>query len=247
MSEEAKNEGFGKVLGYTSDAFAEKLQYALELLADANSRSEEYNGKRYTTVADRVMCFRKAFGPLASICTDVDVRDPSVVRANCSISFRLPDGGVFLVAEGHAEEWRDSSEVNMTSALENAETSAIGRALANLGLHGGEFATAEEVLAAKRELEQLKNRESTQFLKPEEVTDAVAAINACKNYDELSTVYLKLSPALKVATLAMKDSKLRLLNAAATGSDSAKDASPEAPSEQQSASRRRRAPSSGDA
>ena len=34
--------------------------------------------------------------------------------------------------------------VNKTSALENCETSAIGRALANLGIHGGEFASAFE-------------------------------------------------------------------------------------------------------
>lgn len=35
--------------------------------------------------------------------------------------------------------------VNKTSALENCETSAIGRALASLGLHGGEFASSFEV------------------------------------------------------------------------------------------------------
>lgn len=41
---------------------------------------------------------------------------------------------VFPAATGYAEEIVGSSPVNKTSALENAETSAIGRALANLGL-----------------------------------------------------------------------------------------------------------------
>jgi hypothetical protein len=39
-------------------------------------------------------------------------------------------------------------KINMTSALEVAETSAIGRALANLGLMGGEYASSNEVFDA---------------------------------------------------------------------------------------------------
>ena len=38
-----------------------------------------------------------------------------------------------LIASGYAEELVGSSKVNTTSALENCETSAIGRALANAG------------------------------------------------------------------------------------------------------------------
>ena len=250
MSEEstaskADGEVFGKVFGHDFDIFESRLQYAIELLEQANAQAEEFNGRRYTTVANRVMCFRKAFGPLAAITTDVQHCDDNVVRASCTIALRLQDGSIFVAATGHAEEWRESSEVNMTSALENAETSAIGRALGSLGLHGGEFATAEEVLAARRELEELKSRESTQFLSAEEIQDASKKISACKTYDELSETYLKFSPALKVATVAMKDAKLRSLNDRQSGSAPEKDDSPPAPSAQPSASPRRRAPSSG--
>ena len=42
-----------------------------------------------------------------------------------------------------------SSFINRTSALENAETSALGRALAAFGLHGTEFASADELINAK--------------------------------------------------------------------------------------------------
>jgi hypothetical protein len=50
-----------------------------------------------------------------------------------------------LIATGHAEEYRKSSQINGTSALENCETSAIGRALAVAGFGGTEFASANEV------------------------------------------------------------------------------------------------------
>ena len=49
---------------------------------------------------------------------------------------------------GHAVEVYNSSMINKTSALENCETSAIGRALASAGLGGTEFASADEVTNA---------------------------------------------------------------------------------------------------
>ena len=61
---------------------------------------------------------------------------------------RREDGTV--IATGYAEEIRGSSNVNRTSAIENCETSAWGRALACLGLHGGQIASANELTAAKR-------------------------------------------------------------------------------------------------
>ena len=49
------------------------------------------------------------------------------------------------IATGLAVEVRGSSQINKTSALENCETSAIGRALAAFGLGGSEYASANEV------------------------------------------------------------------------------------------------------
>lgn len=50
-----------------------------------------------------------------------------------------------IYGSGLAEEYRNDGNVNATSAVENAESSAIGRALASLGLHGGEYPTADEM------------------------------------------------------------------------------------------------------
>ena len=49
------------------------------------------------------------------------------------------------VFTGHAYEEIGSSQVNQNSALENGETSAIGRALASAGYAGSEFASADEM------------------------------------------------------------------------------------------------------
>ena len=56
--------------------------------------------------------------------------------------------GERILSTGYAEEVRGSSNINQTSALENAETSAVGRALAFFGYAGTEIASADEVAAA---------------------------------------------------------------------------------------------------
>lgn len=62
-----------------------------------------------------------------------------------------PEGVVTVVADGHAEEIVGSTNVNKTSALENCETSAIGRALANYGYAPkGARPSREEMVKASR-------------------------------------------------------------------------------------------------
>lgn len=105
------------------------------------------HGKEYNTVASRVAQFRANGMYVAwTIATEILFRDSEVVVMKASIS----DDKGRLIATGHAEEVRASSTINKTSALENAETSAIGRALAALGLAGTEFASADEVANAIR-------------------------------------------------------------------------------------------------
>lgn len=47
--------------------------------------------------------------------------------------------GELLIATGYAEEVRGQGNVNRTSHVENCETSAIGRALANAGMAGSDM------------------------------------------------------------------------------------------------------------
>ena len=103
----------------------------------------DIRGKQYQTVALRVQMFRERH-PTWALVTEVMERDEKCVVVRASIS----DDTGRVLATGHAEEYRASSSINKTSALENAETSAIGRALAGLGLGGTEFASADEVAHA---------------------------------------------------------------------------------------------------
>ena len=101
------------------------------------------HNKEYTTVAERVDTFRKEH-PDWSIQSDIHSLDKETVVIKSSI---FNEKGR-LISTGIAEENRNASKINRTSAVENCETSAIGRALAFLGLGGTEIASADEVAAA---------------------------------------------------------------------------------------------------
>lgn len=103
----------------------------------------QIHGKEYLTVAYRVGAFKKDF-PQYSIETEIVTRDSDWVVMKATI--KNEQGRV--MATGHSEEYREGSTINKTSALENSETSAIGRALAAFGLGGTEFASADEVAHA---------------------------------------------------------------------------------------------------
>lgn len=119
---------------------------------------ETRTGKRaYETVAERVKKFRTTF-PVDSgwqLLTEIDF--PSGDTVLCRAKIIDPEGR--LVATGTAEETRGSSFINKTSAVENAETSAIGRALFAAGFGGGEFCSADELMTAMKRQEDLISAE----------------------------------------------------------------------------------------
>lgn len=108
-----------------------------------NNGKVNIHGKEYETVASRIHRFRAAH-PDWQIYTDIVTADQERVVMRCDIC----DNTGTHIATGHAEEVRASSQINRTSALENCETSAIGRALAGAGFGGTEYASADEVIQA---------------------------------------------------------------------------------------------------
>ena len=101
----------------------------------------ELKGKQYLQVVDRVNLFRYHYGMAYTIDTEILADDGTRVLMVASIK----DNDGRVVGRGYAEEIRNAGPVNRTSAVENCETSAIGRALANIGLAGNEYASAFEM------------------------------------------------------------------------------------------------------
>ena len=80
-------------------------------------------------VNERVKAFRDNFPGYALLSEIVKLTDDTVV-----IKASILDSEQRLIATGYAQEDRTSSQINSTSYVENCETSAWGRALANLGI-----------------------------------------------------------------------------------------------------------------
>lgn len=71
--------------------------------------------------------------------------------------------GTTLVATGWAEEIVGNSPVNKTSALENCETSAIGRALANFGYQGKNPSATRPTRNEMEKVERVRQAEQEQI------------------------------------------------------------------------------------
>jgi hypothetical protein len=99
----------------------------------------DFKGKEYLTVAVRHNHLLKYF-PESRIEEEIVFQDDKKVICKTVLYI-----GETPYSTGHAEEKRDSSFINKTSALENAATSSLGRCLASFGLHGTEFASADEI------------------------------------------------------------------------------------------------------
>ena len=112
----------------------------------------QIHGKDYQTVALRVSKLRDDH-PDWTISTDILSNADTVLIKACIL-----DENGRLIGSGHAEEIRGSTNINKTSAVENCETSAIGRALAASGYGGTEYASANE-------MEKMKEYISTEQVK----------------------------------------------------------------------------------
>ena len=108
---------------------------------------EKIHNKEYHTVAERIHLlngFLQKQEKEYSLNTELISWENGVVIMKATLT--IINGESVSTYTGHAYEKEDSSQINKTSALENCETSAIGRALSAAGYGGGnEYASANEV------------------------------------------------------------------------------------------------------
>jgi hypothetical protein len=123
-------------------------------------KTTNIRGKQYVEVNERIKFFRQEEQyknwTLMSEFTALDAE-----QAVCKATIADENGRV--IATGHAHEERGSSNINKTSYVENCETSAVGRALALLGIGiDTSIASANEVQDA------IAKQDSTQEAAPVE-------------------------------------------------------------------------------
>ena len=108
-----------------------------------NGSTIKIHNNDYATVALRIGILRRNLGTAATISSTLEYQDEKkvIVKAQVFIDDKL-------VSTGLAEELRAASRINQNSALENAETSAVGRALAFCAFISDGIASAEEVSTA---------------------------------------------------------------------------------------------------
>ncbi len=163
-----------------------------------------FNLADYETVEERIKRFY-AENPDGRIVTEnlTSVADRSVatwvVRAEVYLSAgdqanNLPK------ASGLAFEIDGGNGANQTSALENAETSAIGRALANAGYSGNKRASREEMEKVARADEVAQILGATR--------DWLADAKAMTDVDKLRMLYMEAKAAGQPASVLREIEKL---------------------------------------
>ncbi len=131
-------------------------------MANYKFKTTNIRGKQYVEVNERIKYLRQEpkfekYG----IRTEFPLIDSDQCLCCASI---INDCGE-VVAQGHAHEVRGSSNINKTSYVENCETSAVGRALAMLGIGiDSSIASANEVEEAIAKQEEMVNNPHVQKL-----------------------------------------------------------------------------------
>ena len=149
-------------------------------------------GKEYKTVALRVAEFREKY-PNYYLTTEIVKIDDDQCIIKAYVGLHKDDGSVQTFATGHAQEFRKASQINGTSYVENCETSAIGRALACLGIGGTEFASANEVVNA---IHQQNNPVKEEVSEPELTVAKNKLLEASKE-GKLKEAFFGLKPAVQ--------------------------------------------------
>ena len=125
-------------------------------------KTTNIRGKQYVAVNERIKFFRqeKKYDGWG-IPTDVNMLDGEQCLCKCTITNTSGE----VVAQGHAHEVKSSSNINKTSHVENCETSAVGRALAMLGIGiDTSIASANEVNEAIAKQQEMVDNPHVQKL-----------------------------------------------------------------------------------
>lgn len=142
----------------------------------------------YETVAERLIRAREQFPELRVINTPLETVRDEFNRPLQYVMMSQIYIGEILVAQDVAEEIVGNGPVNKTSALENASTSATGRALANMGFMG---ADPRKTRPSREEMEKVERMQKPNQSPEQEALamTAIEQINDIQSIEELRNFY----------------------------------------------------------
>lgn len=164
-----------------------------EQLVEANKQIEtiDFKGNDYAEVHERVRVFRMLF-PEGEILTDILKDD----KETCYMKATILDENGKVLATGHAFEDK-KGYINATSYVENCETSAVGRALAFLGLGSkSSIASANEVIREDAEYQQAREAGPPKEFKPKNKTAVPEAQQSFK--EQAKSAWKAMYPTAKI-------------------------------------------------
>jgi|TARA_R110000851_G_scaffold76990_3_gene169420 hypothetical protein len=131
-------------------------------------KTTNIRGKQYVEVNERIKFFRtEEQYKYWTISTEVNMLEG---KDECISKCVIADTEQRVIATGHAHEVKSASNINKTSYVENCETSAVGRALAMMGIGiDTSIASANEVNEAIAKQNSPKAGQSPE--KPKAVDD----------------------------------------------------------------------------
>ena len=139
---------------------------------NATIKKTAIKGKEYAEVNERIKAFRQLF-PNGTITTEIiDMRLDDKGKGVVVIKATALNEQGAILGTGHAYEKEGSSFINATSYIENAETSAVGRALGMLGIGiDTSIASYEEVANAIEQQAQPKKAPARKKAEPEQAPE----------------------------------------------------------------------------
>ena len=146
----------------------------------------QFKGKDYVQVKDRVNYFNEEY-PNGSIETEILNQENERVVMKATI---IPDVSNARRFTGHSQAVWGDGYINKTSALENAETSAVGRAMAMMGIGVIDgISSVDEInkaqLAEPANMYQVTEikKLAEQYTTPEKLTEALKRAGVSKVED----------------------------------------------------------------
>ena len=185
-------------------------------------KSIDVKGKNYVMVNERLKYFREHFEGYALISDIIEITPDRV----CILA-KILDSNGSVKATGIAFEEKQSSYINKTSYIENCETSAWGRALANFGIgidenvsSADEVAHAIEIQEEQEKSAAKKNNKKSETQKTDKNPDPKPQSPADeKAVDELSNDVTKMLIDEIIEKAARTDTDLRAICQCANKAD----------------------------